>query len=60
MNDLKDFYNTNYKANGAAISVVGDFDSNNMKAVFSGWEKSDAEKENPASKLISLRKTKFF
>jgi predicted Zn-dependent peptidase len=32
MNDLKDFYNTNYKANGAAISVVGDFDSNNMKA----------------------------
>jgi predicted Zn-dependent peptidase len=33
MNDLKDFYNTNYKANGAAISVVGDFDSNNMKAV---------------------------
>jgi predicted Zn-dependent peptidase len=58
MNDLKDFYNTNYKANGAAISVVGDFDSNNMKAaltkLFSGWEKSDAEKENPASKLINI------
>jgi hypothetical protein len=38
-------------------SVVGDFDSNNMKAdnqIVSGWEKSDAEKENPASKLINI------
>lgn len=56
VNDIKDFYKTNYKPNQAAISIVGDFNTNEMKAtitkLFSGWEKSVAKTENLASKPI--------
>ena len=56
--DINEFYNTNYKPNDAAICVVGDFVSNDMKAtltkLFSGWEKSGKEKENLAAKPINI------
>ena len=32
VNDVKDFYKTNYKPNEAAICIVGDFKTNEMKA----------------------------
>ena len=58
VNDVKDFYKTNYKPNEAAISIVGDFNANEMKAtltkLFSGWEKSAAKTNNLASKQINL------
>ena len=57
-NDVKDFYKTNYKPNEAAITLVGDFKVNDMKAtitkLFSGWEKSSAKIENLASKPINF------
>ncbi len=56
VNDVKDFYKTNYKPNEAAICIVGDFKTNEMKAMitklFSGWEKSAVKIENLASKPI--------
>jgi zinc protease len=58
VSDLKGFYRANYNPNGSAISVVGDFDSNDMKAaltkLFSGWEKSAVEKDNPAAKSFNI------
>jgi zinc protease len=58
LSDLKAFYSANYKPNGAAICVVGDFETNDMKValtkLFSGWEKSAEEIENPASKTINI------
>ncbi|MFV8344119.1 M16 family metallopeptidase [Flavobacterium sp. XS2P39] len=58
VNDIKDFYKTNYKPNNAVISIVGDFTTSDMKAklakLFSGWEKSPKVAENPASKPISI------
>jgi zinc protease len=56
--DLKNFYKTNYKPDNSAISIVGDFNTKDMKAeltsLFSTWEKSTKEKENPATKAISI------
>ena len=56
--DLKNFYKTNYKPDNSAISIVGDFNTRDMKAelisLFSTWEKSTKEKENPATKAISI------
>ncbi|MDD5149461.1 MAG: pitrilysin family protein [Flavobacterium sp.] len=56
--DVKDFYNSNYKPNEAAICIVGDFVSKDMKTtltkLFSGWEKSVKEKENFAAKLVVI------
>jgi predicted Zn-dependent peptidase len=55
--DLKSFYKTNYKPNQAAISVVGDFSTKEMKkkliVLFSNWKKSENEIENPALKNIA-------
>ncbi|MDP2067973.1 MAG: pitrilysin family protein [Lutibacter sp.] len=55
--DIKSFYNTNYKPNQAAISIVGDFSSKEMKrkltALFSNWKKSENIIENPALKNIT-------
>jgi zinc protease len=60
VNDLSTFYKTNYNPNHAAISVVGDFNSKEMKAaltvLFSKWEKSSKEEESPASKTVALLK----
>lgn len=58
VNDVKDFYKTNYKPNGAAISIVGDFKVNEMKStitkLFSSWEKSSVKTENLASRPINF------
>lgn len=58
VNDVKDFYKTNYKPNEAAISIVGDFKTNEMKAtitkLFSSWEKSSVKIDNSASKPINF------
>lgn len=55
--DVTNFYRANYKPDNSAISVVGDFNAKEMKgvltALFSKWEKSTKEKENPATKTIS-------
>lgn len=54
--EVKDFYKNNYKPNEAAISIVGDFKTKEMKAIltklFSGWEKATNKIENLASKPI--------
>ncbi len=56
--DLMNFYKTNYKPDNSAISIVGDFNTKEMKGelttLFSNWEKSTKEKENPATKAISI------
>lgn len=56
--DLMNFYKTNYKPDNSAISIVGDFNTKEMKGelttLFSNWEKSTREKENPATKAISI------
>ena len=56
--DVKEFYNANYTPNDAAICIVGDFASKDMKAtltkLFSAWEKSTKVKENLASKPIAI------
>jgi zinc protease len=58
VNDVKDFYKTNYKPNEAAINIVGDFKVNEMKAtitkLFSAWKKSAEKIENLASKPINF------
>lgn len=55
--DIKSFYKTNYTPNQAAISLVGDFSTKEMKrkltALFSNWKKSENEIENPALKNIA-------
>ena len=42
--DLKDFYKYNYAPQGAAIAIVGDFNSQEMKTrlrnLFAGWKKT--------------------
>jgi zinc protease len=57
VNDVKAFYKTNYKPNDAAINIVGDFNSKEMKAIitklFSTWEKSAVKNDNLASKPIT-------
>lgn len=62
-NDIKKFYSQNYIPNGSAISIVGDFDSKEMKALitklFSGWKQgkqADAKlAANPISKPTGNR-----
>jgi len=58
VNDIKDFYKTNYKPNEAAISIVGNFNTNEMKTIiiylFATWKKSDSKIDNLASKPISF------
>lgn len=57
VDDVIAFYKTNYKPNNAAISVVGDFNTKEMKSelttLFSKWEKATEEKENLVMKPIS-------
>ena len=54
--DLKNFYNSNYTPNNAAISIVGDFSIKEMRGVittlFSNWKKGDNATESLASKSI--------
>nr|MBP7109863.1 insulinase family protein [Chitinophagaceae bacterium] len=55
--DLKDFYKENYRPDGSAISIVGDFSTKEMKAMltslFSGWKKGTKAQSNLASKSIT-------
>ena len=57
-NDLKLFYKENYRPDGSAISVAGDFSANEMKAkltaLFSGWKKGSKIQENKASNPINI------
>lgn len=55
--DIQKFYAANYIPNGSAISIVGDFNSKEMKAtitkMFSGWAKGKQENANLAAKPIA-------
>ena len=57
--DIKGFYKENYSPNEAAISVVGDFSSKEMKNVltklFSEWKSSNEVSNNLAPKKIVKR-----
>lgn len=54
IDDVKKFYEANYLPNNAAISIVGDFDPNEMKkmvsSLFSDWKKGTSVSESLASK----------
>lgn len=56
IDDIRIFYAENYLPNNAAISIVGDFDSNQMKTMitssFSDWKKGNSTPINLASKTI--------
>jgi predicted Zn-dependent peptidase len=56
--DLKKFYKENYIPNGAAISIAGDFNAKEMKAVvtnlFSIWPQGKQTQANLASKAVTL------
>ncbi len=55
-NDITNFYNANYTPNNAAISIVGDFNSNEMKKIvtslFSDWKNNSSTSNNLASQPI--------
>jgi predicted Zn-dependent peptidase len=55
-NDLKSFYKENYRPDGAAISLAGDFSATEMKtkltALFSGWKKGSKAQLNKATDPI--------
>jgi predicted Zn-dependent peptidase len=57
VNDVKDFYSENYKPNHTAISIVGDFNSNEMKekitSLFSSCEKGNDLTSDLASQSIN-------
>jgi len=56
--DLKKFYSKNYVPDGAAISVVGDFNTKEMKAaitkLFSAWPAGKRSQANLAAKQVIL------
>lgn len=53
LDDIKDFYKKNYRPDGSAISIVGDFDTKEMKvkitALFASWKKGSGKIKNLAS-----------
>ena len=55
--DIKKFYTENYLPEGSAISIAGDFNKAEMKALittlFSGWKKGTKPQVNLASKPIT-------
>lgn len=56
VNDVKEFYTANYTPDHSAISIVGDFNSNEMKqtisALFSDWNKGNSSSSDLASEPI--------
>jgi len=57
VNDLKKFHTENYIPNNAAVCIIGDFSSNEMKKeitnLFSGWKKGKVASESRGSKSIN-------
>ncbi len=55
--DLKAFYKANYSPDGSAISVVGDFNSRDMKvriqSLFGAWENSTQSHNSMAAAAVS-------
>ncbi|NQW36210.1 MAG: insulinase family protein [Flavobacteriales bacterium] len=55
--DVTNFYKTNYTPENAAISIVGDFTTKDMKkaltALFADWKKGTKASKNLASKAIA-------
>lgn len=55
--DIRQFYEANYIPNGSAISIVGDFSTDEMKQtitkLFSEWKKSEQQDIKGSSKPIS-------
>jgi predicted Zn-dependent peptidase len=55
--DIKNFYAQNYIPNGSAISLVGDFNSKDMKALitklFSGWRQGKQANADIATKPVT-------
>lgn len=56
LDDVKGFYKKNYRPDGSAISIVGDFDTKEMKtkitALFGSWKKGSGKMQNLASAPI--------
>ncbi|MBL7739340.1 MAG: insulinase family protein [Chitinophagaceae bacterium] len=54
--DLKKFYQENYVPNGSALSIVGDFNTKEMKAavtkLFAAWAKGKQAQANEAAKPV--------
>ena len=57
VDDLKDFYKANYGPQGAAIALVGDFNTGEMKTrikeLFGNWKKSTQTSKNLVSQDIN-------
>jgi predicted Zn-dependent peptidase len=57
VDDMANFYKTNYIPNGSAIAVVGDFSSKEMKVriakMFTEWKKSSQSQQNMTAKSIA-------
>lgn len=55
--DVKKFYTSNYRPEGSAISIAGDFNTAEMKnlvtSLFSGWKKGSSPQPNPAAAPIN-------
>lgn len=55
--DLRNFFRANYRPNGSAIAIVGDFNPGKMKSYITGlfgkWEKGTTPTENLVAKPIS-------
>lgn len=58
--DVRQFYKNNYSPNETAISIVGDFSTEEMKKtvtnLFSSWQKSSTTHESAAEKPIDFPK----
>lgn len=56
--NVKDFYKTNYRPDKSVLSIVGDFDSKEMKKtltkLFSNWKNNSGQSENLASKPLLI------
>lgn len=54
--DLRDFYKSNYSPQGSAIAIVGDFNSQEMKTrlrtLFGSWKKSALAQKNFAAQPV--------
>ena len=61
VDDLRNFYKSNYGPQGAAISIVGDFNASEMKtrlkSLFGAWKKSDAAPINLSAQPVNSIQT---